>query len=811
MMPFFKRSKQSEAKTPDAPDAAAGRAEPPVATPAPEPAPAPQPPLQLPASPPKLELNAGQYTSSEEHLWDELRRIDLYVRAQTILWRETTGASKPAHMWGMVNVTDEEMDAYLQSPFVPLDYAAAGVEDSVAGFWQTVKVLAESVKARLEMTPPDVPLRLETLKSLFRLSEFEYNVLLVCLLPELDGRYRRLFGYLQDDASRVNPSVELVLNLLRRTEPDADAERAVFASASPLLENHLIVLRGDAESYEPLSVRSVRVDDRIAGYLTGSDALDSRLKGIVRWETEHALWEDLIVEPERQQQLEALSEWWGSLRDGAGQSLTLFLHGPEGGGRLTAARVFCTVTQTPLLLVDVPAVLRSPYDDELLIDLAYREAKLLGAALYWARCERLLDSNSPPHIWSRLTASAEKFRGLTFLASSAAWEPSGCFHEAQYLRIEFPMPAYELRRRIWVARLPHAEQFAEPAPERGALADRLANGFQLTEGQIIDALATAREEAVRRDPQQPRLTVSDLYEGCRRQSNRNLSAFARRLEPRSELSFDNLILPPPNKQQLDELRFRISNRQRVGRQFETRLTMRRGLIALFTGSSGTGKTMAAGLLAQEQGVDLYKIDLSAVVSKYVGETEKNLNIVFAEAEDANAILFFDEGESLFGQRGSKTESGQDRWANMEVNYLLQRVEEYTGVVILASNLRQNIDEAFMRRIHVIVEFPFPEEDARERIWMGMFPQGISRPPDEDIQGLAKRFRTPGGGISNIVVDAAFRALAQAGKDEPEITLRHLVVGVAREYQKMGKPITKAEFGETFYRWIQLDLMMNAPD
>ncbi|MBV9958212.1 MAG: AAA family ATPase, partial [Acidobacteria bacterium] len=695
-MPFFKRSKQGEESTPQKPPPTAAGGEPPDAPLEPAAVRASRTPLQLPASPPQLELNAGQYASSEEHLWDELRRIDLYVRAQTILWRETTGASKPAQMWGMVNVTDAEMDAYLQSPFLPLDYAAAGVEDSVAGFWQTIKVLAESIRTRIEMTPPDVPLRLETLRTLFRLSDLEYNVLLVCLLPELDGRYRRLFGYLQDDASRVNPSVELVLNLLRRTDPDADAGRAVFASASPLLENHLLILRGDAESEEPLSVRSVRVDDRMAGYLTGSDALDSRLRGIVRWEREHALWEDLIIEPERQAQLEDLSEWYRSLRDGAGGSLTLFLRGPEGGGRLTAARAFCTATQTPLLFVDAAAVRRSPDDDELLIDLAYREAKLLGAALYWARCEQLLDASCPPHIWSHLTAAAEKFRGLTFLASSAAWEPSGCFHETPYLRLDFPMPAYELRRRIWEARLPPAEQFAEPAPERSALADRLANSFQLTEGQIVDALCTAREEALRREPQEPRLTVSDLYDGCRRQSNRSLAAFARRLEPHAGFSFEHLILPPPNKRQLDDLRFRISARSQVRRQFEKRLTLGRGLIALFTGASGTGKTMAAGLLAQEQGVDLYKIDLSAVVSKYVGETEKNLNTVFAEAEDANAIIFFDEGEALFGQRGSKNESGQDRWANMEINYLLQRVEEYTGVVILASNLRQNIDEAFMR-------------------------------------------------------------------------------------------------------------------
>ncbi|HZH31995.1 MAG TPA: ATP-binding protein [Pyrinomonadaceae bacterium] len=808
-MPFFRRKSGGENER--------GKDEPQAGTPAPQPLPQPpsplpppalSPPLQLSAPPPKPELQAGEYGSSEEHLWDELRRIDQYVRAQMILWRATIGASKPEHMWGMVSVTDEEVNAYLRAPFLPFDYEAAGVEEEVAGFWMTAGEMRESINTRVGTTTPELVLRLEQLKRLFNLSEFERDVLLVLLLPELDGRYRRLFGYLQDDASRENPSVELVLDILRPIAPDAGSARAIFAATSSLIVNHLIVLRGDTESHAPLSVRSARVDDRVVGYLTGSDAHDARLEGILRRVDEPALWEDLLIEPERGSRLAALGEWWReNLREEGSQSATLFLHGSYGSSRLKAARAFCTAAEIPLLVADMPALMRSAPPDALLVDLAYREAKLQAAALYWSRCEQALEAANAFHAWEHLTESAEKFRGLTFVASSTPWEPAGSFRDSYFLRLDFSAPGYELRRRIWETHLPPAEQFAEHAPERSALADQLANGFQLTEGQIVDALFTAREQALVRDPGQTQITVADLYEGCRRQSNRSLAAFARRLEPRAGLSFDDLILPPPNKQQLDELRFRISQRQRVRGQFENRLTLGRGLIVLFTGSSGTGKTMAAGLLAHEQGVDLYKVDLSAVVSKYVGETEKNLSRVFAEAEDANAIIFFDEGEALFGQRGSKTETGQDRWANMEVNYLLQRIEEYTGVVILASNLRQNIDEAFMRRIHVVVEFPFPEAEARRRIWTGMFPEGLTRPPDEDIRALAERFRMPGGGISNIVVDAAFRARAEAPEGEPRITLRHLVLGVAREYQKMGQPITKGEFGETFYQWIQQDLLL----
>jgi SpoVK/Ycf46/Vps4 family AAA+-type ATPase len=171
------------------------------------------------------------------------------------------------------------------------------------------------------------------------------------------------------------------------------------------------------------------------------------------------------------------------------------------------------------------------------------------------------------------------------------------------------------------------------------------------------------------------------------------------------------------------------------------------------------------------------------------------------SEDANAIIFFDEADALFGKRGEVKEA-RDRWANIEINFLLQRVEEYAGVVILATNLRQNIDEAFMRRIHVLVEYPFPEAEARFKIWQGMFPADLERPPDADIQALAERFRLSGGSIKNIVIDAAFRALAEAGEDQsPVITVPHLVLGTARQYQLLGKPITKREFGEEFYRLV----------
>ena len=221
--------------------------------------------------------------------------------------------------------------------------------------------------------------------------------------------------------------------------------------------------------------------------------------------------------------------------------------------------------------------------------------------------------------------------------------------------------------------------------------------------------------------------------------------------------------------------------------FYHKLSLGKGVTALFAGPSGTGKTMAAEIIANELGLDLYKIDLSGVVSKYIGETEKNLDRIFAAAENANAILFFDEADALFGKR-SEVRDSHDRYANIEISYLLQKMEEYEGIAILATNLRQNLDESFVRRLAFTVHFPFPDEDSRRRIWAGIWPARTPLAPETDMDRLARRFKLSGGNIKNVALAAAFLA---AG-DGNLVTMEHLIHATRREYQKMGKVLSKTE-------------------
>jgi SpoVK/Ycf46/Vps4 family AAA+-type ATPase len=328
--------------------------------------------------------------------------------------------------------------------------------------------------------------------------------------------------------------------------------------------------------------------------------------------------------------------------------------------------------------------------------------------------------------------------------------------------------------------------------------DSLAGRFRLTPHQIADATASAHNRALWRiaaqaagerrsgPPSQP--LVEECFAAARAQSGHALGTLARKIEP--VYTWDDIVLPTDSLTQLREICAWVANRQHVLGEwgFGRKLSLGKGVNALFAGPTGTGKTMAAELIANELGLDLYKIDLSSVVSKYIGETEQNLDRIFTAAENANAILFFDEADALFGKR-SEVRDSHDRYANIEIAYLLQKMEQYEGIAILATNLRQNMDEAFIRRLQFIVEFPFPDESHRYHIWQRHFPPEAPQEEGIDCTFLA-RLRLAGGNIKNIVLSAAFLAAADGGR----IGMEHLMQATRREYQKLGKPLSAAELG-----------------
>ncbi len=256
----------------------------------------------------------------------------------------------------------------------------------------------------------------------------------------------------------------------------------------------------------------------------------------------------------------------------------------------------------------------------------------------------------------------------------------------------------------------------------------------------------------------------------------------------------DIVLPTGKLRQLEEICNYVKYRQTVYSDWrvDRKFSLGKGLNVLFCGSSGTGKTMAAEVIANELKLDLYKIDLSCVVSKYIGETEKNLSKIFKEAETSNAVLFFDEADALFGKR-SEVKDSHDRYANIEINYLLQKMEEYEGIVILASNLRKNIDEAFTRRMHFSVDFPFLDESYRLKIWQNIFPKETSQSQDIDFEFLARSFKISGESIKNIALNAAFLAAEKA----ETVNIENIIWATKREFQKMGKLCVQSDFGKYY--------------
>ena len=720
------------------------------------------------------------YTTSLQHILAELERVDLLIQVQIRRARQVHMAD--SEFQGLC-ISEQEIDALLAQPLGMPHWATTPGPLSMAEVRSVLDQLAGKIAQRkAESLRQDVTLRLEKLAHLFRLIPFDIDVLLICLASELDQRYERLYAYLQDDVTKKRPSVDLVLNLLCPSFQDKLATRDRFSSESSLLKHHLIHLFDDP-SYQnpPLLSKYLKVDEHVVNYLFGSDEIDIRLQTCARLSVPQTCLDDLFLPPDVKHRLVLLSQKKLVKDDG----LIFYFQGPYGTGKQSTAEALCHELGIGLLNIDGERLLNTEgLSFNKAVRLAEREALLQGAALYWNGFDALLADNKRAFL-DMLLRQLEGRKELTFLSGDTTWEPMDALHELPFVRIEFSRPTYTELVQLWGRSLDDNATLASDANLKD-----VAGKFRFSGGQIRDAAATARNLARWRNPQNGHVTMDDLYKACRLQSNRKLATLAQKITP--HYKWDDIVLPSDRLEQLKEICNYVKYRSLVYDEwgFDSKLSMGKGLNALFAGPSGTGKTMAAEIMAGELGLDLYKIDLSSVVSKYIGETEKNLARIFAEAETSNAILFIDEADALFGRR-SEVRDSHDRYANIEISYLLQKMEEYEGVVILATNLRKNMDDAFVRRMHFAIEFPFPTENERRRIWAQIWPDDTPRSSDLDPDFMAGRFEVAGGNIRNIALAAAFLAADDGGA----VNMVHFTRATQREYQKMGKVMMEREFGE----------------
>lgn len=709
---------------------------------------------------------------SLNHLQLELARIDLMLQRELKRWQQA-GESLNEAFRGLF-VSDARAKALLARPFATSwGQLAALPPDEAHAFTLAEAELAGQIQSLLDTAQSQGQVtRLQYVAKAFDLDQFELDTLLVCLAPALDLRYELIYGYLQDDVTRKRPGVSLVLDLLAEPGPERLQRLSYFAPGASLFKYRLLELDNPAAAgAPPLLGQTLRLDETVLALLLGEYRPHPDLGA-------HAslIWPE-VDEADRL----LAAESWPELERVAAeveQPVVIF-YGPDRVAWQATARLLAASLERLLLTVDLEAVVKAGLAPLEALELALRDARLTGAIpclTGWDAC--LADEVPPPELLARLCACDD----LVLVAGEKSWQAGGIDRDRPMLWFEFSAPAYEQRLALWqhyLALLPGADAGLEEL-DIGAVTGQ----FVLTAGQIRDVTAAALDRAVQRGD---RLTTEDLLAAARSQSNPRLASLARKIVPR--YYWEDIILPADQLAILREIVATVRGRPLVLGQWGIgrKLASSQGITVLFAGPPGTGKTMAAEIIARQLGLDLYKIDLSTIVSKYIGETEKNLERIFAEAQSSNAILFFDEADAIFGKR-SEVKDAHDRYANIEVSYLLQRMEAYDGVTILATNLRANLDEAFTRRLQFAVDFPFPEEEDRLRIWRTLFPPEVPVEPGLDFTLLARRFKLAGGNIRNIIVSAAYLAAADGGR----ITMAHLLHGTRRELQKMGRLINEAD-------------------
>jgi hypothetical protein len=634
------------------------------------------------------------------------------------------------------------------------------------------------------------PTRLAALARSCGLDPIDEEILLVAVAPDVDRRFERFYGYLHDDVTRRRASVGLALELAGLHPAEVRA-RERLGPRGALVDADLVEV-DDAE--RPFLTRALRVPDRVTAHLLGGDTPDPAVA-------------DLIVEPVAIGGDSHGDDAGSGSGDGDGDGVLSRLAGVMAGDQPEAPTPTTTPPPPPpLVYVTEPpgasgrsfaatALARSarralvadldrlgPQPDLPVLTATARalarEARLQGAALVAGPVDDLAEHDP------RAVRALAELPVAVILTGRRHWQPGWSRRVPMLVTAPVPPPAE--RARVWRERLDgQVTAGLDPADA--------TSQFRLTPEQVADAAATAINQA--------RLTgapvdADGLRRGARSRNGAGLERRARRIEP--AVGWDDLVLPPASLHGLRDLALRVRHRDQVLTEWAMRPGggRGRGVTALFAGDSGTGKTMSAEVIAGHLGLDLYVIDLATVVDKYVGETEKNLERVFGEADGVNGVLLFDEADAIFGKR-SEVRDAHDRYANIEVAYLLQRMETFDGLAILTTNLRANLDDAFTRRLDAIIDFPMPDEDQRRVLWQRCLGDALPTDDDIDLDFCARQFELAGGHIRSIAITAAYLA---AGRGTP-VRMADLVQAIQREYRKLGRLLVRAEFGP----WLDVEL------
>ncbi len=721
------------------------------------------------------------YDNPGSHLLDEFRRLNCLIEAQVLRLRSANFYSNPKDFRSFF-IDDSEVDGLLSAGVFEPETSPPNERVSKAAeeLLKKARHLKFEIEKRIRETYRSGNLLpLIELTDRLRLKDLEQEALIVCLAPQIDARYEKLYAYLQNDITKKSPSLDLIFNLLSSSTEERLQLRGYLSDASPLLQYRLLE-EIDYPAPASAAQRFLKADSRVVQYVLGNSDPDRRLLPHLRFLLP-LKWEDVIITEPLKLRLQNLLPPEGE--EPQPSRRLFYFYGRPGVGKKTIARALCGEGRLELATIDLATTERQPEAFAEKMNLIFRETILHPCAVYFDSFQEIETEVAGFKALVNILAGYIEKSGIQTFIGSTNPLPDILADRLPVHEIEIPAPDTEAQLLLWKKLLP-----GKLPDKEKRLLQQLTAQFNLTGAQISRAVSQVTQAAAARDAGTEQFSPDDLMAACRNQSQPALHKLALKLKPL--YTWKDIVLPEETLTQLRDICQRVRHRRKVYEEwgFRSKLSQGKGITALFAGPSGTGKTMAAEIIANELALDLYRIDLSGVVSKYIGETEKNLDRIFTAAEHANIILFFDEADALFGKR-SEVRDSHDRYANIEISYLLQKMEQYEGIAILATNLRQNLDESFIRRLAFTVHFPFPDEASRLRIWKGIWPDELPISEEIDFNMLAKQFKLSGGNIKNIALAAAFLA---ADRDAT-VTMNLIIQAVQREYQKMGKNIREGEY------------------
>ncbi len=610
----------------------------------------------------------------------------------------------------------------------------------------------------------------EYIKSVFKLTELESFFLVLSMLPIIDNKYEKVFAYLQDDITQKRAGYELALRLYYFVDDVSDIEDFYEVRAS--LEEKMSALCFLKDTTD--------IDPRLLSFIMSNGKQEINIKGVYCYASMND--QPLPVMDDIAQRIASVVKGSQSNR-----TMYFYLNGPQNIGKKTQVKRFSEIMNISVIMIDITQI--EFKTEKLFYDIiitACREAVINQGAICFYNFDELFSAqNENAKYIDMILEAAEKFSSVIFILSKSPMQNRDVTEQFLWIDVPVRYPDKEESIILWdicLESIPLDEEIKS---------FEIANKFTFTPGQIMNTGKEAQKQLLW--SQSPMLTRKELYSCAYNQVVHDLNRQATLIY--AKYTWDELILAKEQKEMLqnacDQIKYKHIVYDKWG--FKKRLAYGRGVSMLFAGPPGTGKTMAAQVVANELNIEIYKVDLSQIVSKYIGETEKNLSDLFNEAKKSNVILFFDETDALLGKR-TEVKDSHDKNANLETSYLLQKMEEYDGITVMSTNYLENIDSAFFRRISYVIHFPFPDVQSRKRIWQTIFPKQMPISKDIDFDYLAQQFEIAGGNIKNIAVTSAFLA----AKSSKKLEMKHIIQAIKYELTKQGKTLLKEDFGEHGY-------------